>query len=197
MAKTVSGADPLLSPYMQLLFDKDFRGKPILDPEATKYRTGNADREEKAMNALLYIARQQIPFFKNGDDMIRAYNEEPDYYKRNKDLKQALLNNVIKIQEFNTPEAKAELEKEIQFKLDEMDRLSVAYKNVASLMETNIAGIKDRKISKKNEEDQIRTQYVRAQNKVAELLERQAEIKQELLEPRELLLKLQKTKKVK
>jgi hypothetical protein len=183
-------SDPFLGVYAQVAFDKDFRGKPILDPESTKWKSGNATTQEKTQNAATYIARQQIPFFANADDMMRAYNEEPDYYKRNKDLKQALLNNIIKIQEFETPEAKEALEKEIDFKMNNLDKLTGDIKSAKSLAKKNIKTIKDRKISEENEQEQIRVENVRAEKKIAELMERQAEIKAELLKPEELLKKL-------
>lgn len=183
-------SDPFLGVYAQIAFDKDFRGKPILDPEETKWRSGNATTQEKIQNAATFIARQQIPFFANADDMLRAYNDKPDYYGRNKDLKQALLSNMIKIQDFEKPEAIESLSKEIDYRLGQMDKLNADVATAKNLAEKNVAKINEREISDESKQRLIRGEYMRAENKIAELMDKQAEIKQQLIEPTELLKKI-------
>jgi len=182
--------DPFLGPFIQLAFNKDFRGAPIWDPEKTKWKDGNADSYERAQNAITFIARQDIPFFDKANDAYRAYNGESDYYGRNKSLKQALLNNVLKVEQFEKPEAIADLTKEIDRKFRKMDDLDKAINGTKTLAEKNIEKINLSKATAEQKKVLIAKEYQRAQNKAAELLNKQAEIKVELISPSELLKKL-------
>lgn len=188
-------SDPLLGPFVQVLFlDKDFRGKPILDPEKNKWRAGNATTQEKIMNGLTFIARQDIPFFAGADDMLRAYNGEPDYYQRNRDLKQAIISNFIKMEQFGKPEAKANLEKEVENLLKSMDRINDKISQANSLARKNIERIAARNISYTEKQVAAKKEMDRANNKIAELIEQQVEIKKKLVEPYSLAEKLSKVK---
>ena len=188
-------SDPFLGVYAQVAFDKDFRGKPILDPERNKWREGNATTQEKIQNAATFIARQQIPFFAGADDMLKAYNNEPDYYGRNKNLKQALLSNIVKVEQKGTPEVIADIEKEIEFKTSHLDRLNKMASDSRRLAERNISKIKDRGLPKEKEEELIKIEHARAEAKIAEILDKQASIKLELIEPEKLLEKIKGNKK--
>lgn len=182
--------DPFLGVYAQLVQDKDFRGMPILDPQSNKWREGNATTWDKGVNAFNFVARQQIPFYSNADDFWRAVNDEPDYYGRNRDLKQAILNNFVKVKEFEKPEAVAELNKEIDRRFDQLDKINRQIKAAKNLAEKNIAEIRGRNIPEASKQEQIKEQYLQAQKKIAELMDEQADIKAKLLEPQDLLKRL-------
>lgn len=182
--------DPFLGVYAQIAFDKDFRGKPILDPDANKFREGNATKEEKIQNAATYIARQQIPMFATAQDFEKAYNGEPDYYGRNRDLKQSLISNIIKVQEFGKKEALEQAEKDVTSGLMEMDRLRKSIVSSKSVAKKNIEKINKMNIPESKKDQLRKVQIDKAMAKIAELMSDTAEIKRKIIEPKQYLNRL-------
>jgi len=53
--------DPLVSPLIQLAVNRDFRGKPISDPEENKYQPSTLTPEEKLKNQAIFLGRAYTP----------------------------------------------------------------------------------------------------------------------------------------
>lgn len=53
--------DPLLSPIVNLSVNRDFRGKPISDPNETKYSPSTLTSGEKLTNQALFAGRSYLP----------------------------------------------------------------------------------------------------------------------------------------
>ncbi len=98
-----------------VIADKDFRGMSIADPKLTKYNDPNTPTDEKVFNVLNYIARSQIPFYKGTADIVNAATGQLDYYGRKRTWEQAILNQVIKIQQFDKPELKTYVERNLNY----------------------------------------------------------------------------------
>ena len=96
-------------------FDRDYRGISIQNPNASAYHNANITTDERILNVMTYIARSQVPFFKGAQDMYDGIRGNLDYYGRKRDWKQTILNNVIKIQEFDKPELKVYVERNIDY----------------------------------------------------------------------------------
>lgn len=79
IAKNIN--DPLLS-WLQLFLDSDFRGKPILDPNATSYSKTTNSPEERIFNIMRFLGRQYIPYGALGDDLISAALGKEGYYNK-------------------------------------------------------------------------------------------------------------------
>lgn len=112
--------DVLWGTIAQVVFDTDFRGKSVKDPQGNKYHSVAVSGWDQTMNAIHFLMRSQVPFFRSADDLIAAMEGRPDYYNRIRDVRQAMLNNVIKIQEFGSEEAQAYIVREIDSKVDKM-----------------------------------------------------------------------------
>lgn len=92
--------DPLAK-VLQLIFDADFTGKPIFDPKSTIYKESTLTTEEKTSNALRFLAREYVPFAKEGESLYDAATGQDDSFGRKRSVPQALLSMLgIKIQEF-------------------------------------------------------------------------------------------------
>ncbi|MBK5202184.1 MAG: hypothetical protein JJE45_00480 [Prolixibacteraceae bacterium] len=98
-----------------VVFDRDYRGISIQNPNASVYHNANITTDERILNVMTYIARSQVPFFKGAQDMYAGIRGNLDYYGRKRDWKQTILNNVIKIQEFDKPELKVYVERNIDY----------------------------------------------------------------------------------
>lgn len=93
--------DPLAGVWFAaLISDRDFRGKSIKDPLSTRYRTSGLTTTEKAMNSINYVLRSQLPYYDLAEDMYMATTGGTDFYGRQKNGWQALISQVVKVQEF-------------------------------------------------------------------------------------------------
>lgn len=115
IAKTVQ--DPLLSPLIQLAVNSDFRGKPIWDPNETKYQESNMSAEEKNANALMFLFRSYSPqTLKDGIDFMSAVEGKPDYYGREKTQTQAFLRFFgIRQEEFGKEQVASNVQKDLLY----------------------------------------------------------------------------------
>jgi len=95
--------------------DRDFRNMSIADPARTRYSNPNTGTDEKIFNVLTYIARSQIPFYKGSQDIYKGATGQLDYYGRKRTWYQAIINNVIKIQQFDKPELKNYVERNLDY----------------------------------------------------------------------------------
>jgi hypothetical protein len=102
-----------------VLADRDFRNQSISNPTSNKWRDPNPSTWSRIINVLHYAARSQVPFFRSGEDIYDAMTGKLDYYGRKRTIIQSLLNNVIKVQQFNDPELKAHMERQLEYTVGE------------------------------------------------------------------------------
>jgi len=189
----VSTTDPLIGPYIQIAADRDFRGKSIWDPEATKYSGDVATPEERTQNAINYLVRSQIPLFGRAQDMVAAYNGEPDTYGRTRDVKQAILNNIIKVQEFGEEQAKQTITDEVNFIKSNIDGLTREIAQLTSIYKRNVQDIQmNTNMTQEQKQKQIKKEYDLLLERRATKLEKQAQLMRDIQDPVKLMQKLLK-----
>lgn len=149
--------DVLWGTVAQVIFDTDFRGKSIKDPQGSRYHSVAVSGWDQTMNSIHFLMRSQVPFFRSADDLIAAMEGRPDYYNRIRDVKQALLNNVIKVQEFGQPEAQAYIVREIESKADKLTSIEGDIQFLTENYMKELARIETLKMSdaSKNRERQL------------------------------------------
>lgn len=127
--------DPLFGPLVQLLANSDFRGKPITDPEETKYTQSTLTFSEKAVNAARFLWRQYAPQTeKDVEDFIAALKGKPDYYKRFKTPQQAFLRFFgIRVEQFGPEEVKIEKENRLKYAFKDWEFTTSQIKKVEKL----------------------------------------------------------------
>lgn len=112
--------DPTVEPLISVLTDKDFRGKPISDPNMNKFTGSLLTPEEKRANQLNYLRRSYTPpALQAVEDVGRAAVGAPDFYGRNKTLPQTLLRATtgVKMEQFGAKEAEAARQKQAEYGL--------------------------------------------------------------------------------
>jgi len=137
------------------------------------------------MNTLNYVGRSQIPFYRSAQDLYDGITGNLDYYGRKRDLKQAILNNIIKIQEFGDPELQRYMENNIDYLTHRFASLSEKMGNANSLYLKEINRVKDLDLPENviegtyKEQEKLRTDRMgnslKEQVKVYEELERLTE----------------------
>jgi hypothetical protein len=97
---TVVGVnDPMIGPLVNLAFDKDFRGMPISDPGVNKFISKTVTWEESMFNRAAFLGRNYgAPYYGWAENLYAAASGNKDYYGRTRDLSDAALNTVIKVQ---------------------------------------------------------------------------------------------------
>lgn len=178
--------DVLLGTYAQVAFDRDFRGKSVRDPKGNDFLT-QATGSEQIVNSMNYIGRSQIPMFKSTQDMMDAINGDLDYFGRERSVSQAILNNIIKVQEFGSKQAKDQLEKEIRYKVAKFYSYSRDIGELKSALKKELIGIENRTLAPEKKQQVIQEEAKKFEARVAERLEKQREILKEIEEPAKLL----------
>lgn len=83
--------DPMISPIVQALINRDFRGKPISDPNENKYKPSTLTGQEKLANSLKFIGRGYTPPTINSIiDVGAAAKGEPNMYGTPQTVPQAI-----------------------------------------------------------------------------------------------------------
>jgi hypothetical protein len=190
--------DPLLGPIVNLMMDRDFRDKPILDPGKTKYTEGTASGVEQLMNAGNYLGNAWIPFYDKVYGVTKAIQGEEDYYGRVRNLPQALLSMVIKVQDMEKPEVIRSLEKDIKFKVsrmeylqDEQNKKITQNGNLSPSVQKDLAEIQaNEKLSPEVRQKMIDEKIDAVINKYASLENRKAKVWSSILEKKELYDKI-------
>jgi hypothetical protein len=101
-------SDPLLGPWFSLLTDKDFRGMSISNPTKT------ADSEQQKWNQAEYLVRSFGWIPTTATDMYHIMLEGEDYYGRNRTKTDRLISTFIRVEEFNDPEVRKTMMKQIR-----------------------------------------------------------------------------------
>lgn len=109
--------DPLLSPFVQLAVNRDFRGKRISDPNESKYKTSTLTSGEKLANQAKFLTRSYTPPLGNtAVDINSAAQGEPDFYGRTRTVPQAITRAMgVKVEQFGPEQAQAQREKDSEF----------------------------------------------------------------------------------
>lgn len=98
-----------------VLADRDFRMMSIQDPNSTRYTNPNITTTERIKNVLDFVARSQVPFYRGSEDIFKGATGQLDYYGRKRTWYQAILNNIVKIQQFDKPEMKNYIERNLSY----------------------------------------------------------------------------------
>jgi hypothetical protein len=130
-----------------LIADRDFRGISIQNPKASKYHNPNITTEERILNVLNYVGRTQIPFYKSAQDIYDGATGRLDYYGRNKTFTQSILNSIIKIQQFDKPELKNYIERNITYLTNRFADLSARMGDANSDFLKTVKDAKDKGLS--------------------------------------------------
>jgi hypothetical protein len=178
--------DVLLGTYAQTIFDRDFRGKSVRDPKGNEFLT-QATPAEQVFNSMNYIARSQVPMFKSSQDMIDAFNGDLDYYGRERTVSQAILNNVIKVQEFGSDQAKDQLEKEVRYKVAKFYSYARDISELKGALKKELTAIQDRNVTPERKEKLIKEEVDKYLARVADRMDKQKEIVKDIEEPARLL----------
>lgn len=177
-----SFSDVLLGPYAQVVFDRDFRGKSIRDPEANKFSNQGLTDQEMLLNQMNFIARSQIPFYKSASDMLNAWKGEADYYGRERNLNQAILDNFIKIQEYGPTQIKERAVKNIGYLVHRFESFNREIASVNRNIEREIQKVLERDISDSQKEAQLRGLYSKQAKRVSAKLQEQSQAVRDLEE---------------
>lgn len=112
-----SAGDPLVGPLVQAVANKDFRGKPISDPNETKYQPSTLTTGEKASNVAQFLGRQYLPPVGNTAlDIKDAAQGKPDRYGRTRNLPQALARAAgIKIEQYGPEQVQLQKERDLKY----------------------------------------------------------------------------------
>ena len=111
--------DPLIGPIVNLAADKDFRGMPISDPGKTPFIEKTVTDGEAFWNRVAFAGRNfGAPYYGWGENLIAAATGDKDYYGRSRNMSEAILNTVIKVQTVNNET----LQKSYEGALRKLDR---------------------------------------------------------------------------
>lgn len=102
--------DPLLAPIAQTLVNRDFRGKPISDPDEKKWSPSTTTPSEQNMNKVKFLGRAYAPPPVNSVlDVGSALQGKPNMYGSNQTPGQALARlGGVKISQFGPEQAQAQ-----------------------------------------------------------------------------------------
>jgi hypothetical protein len=173
--------DPLIGPIINLATDKDFRGMPIYDTGANKYISKTVTDDEKIWNGVAFAARNYAaPYYGWGENIYAAATGDKDYYGRSRNMTEALLNTVIKVQKVNNATLQKTYEGVLR-KLDgDVQDVSKTISHKASMM--------DRAISDKYEQEGVTQEQIDAfvakqeRGLIKFTVEQQAEIEKKITE---------------
>jgi len=184
--------DPVIGPIVNILMDRDFRDKPILDPGKTKYTEGTASGVEQLMNAGNYLGNAWIPFYDKVHGVTKAIQGDEDYYGRVRTLPQALLSMFVKVQDMDKPEVIRSLDKDIRFKIsrleylqDEQNKKITQDGNLSPSVQKELMEIQsNEKLSPEVKQKKIEEKTDAVKNKYASLENRKAKVWSSIMETR-------------
>ncbi len=182
--------DVLLGTYAQIAFDKDFRGKSIADPKGSEYGTIAVEDSEKWINRLNYASRSQVPFYRNVDDMLNAWRGKPDAYDRTRSVKQALINNILKVQQFGSEEAKNYIIKEVEYRMNQWGVIGKDITFLANNYEKEVYAIeKNAVMSNGAKEEAKKEKLAQLMRRIGIKIDEQQKIEKDIQDPAEMLRK--------
>lgn len=109
--------DPLLAPPIRALINRDFRNKPISDPNMNQYTPSLLTKSEQNINKAKYVAREYLPPPVNSAiDVASAIQGKENRYGQTLTPGQAIARlGGIKISQFGPKEAQAQREKDAYY----------------------------------------------------------------------------------
>lgn len=127
-----SAQDPLLSTPVQLLVNRDFRGKNITDPNENKYSPSTLTDQEKLTNQVKFGVGNYLPPTVNSlIDIKSAYQGEPNRYGSMQTVPQAVARvGGIKISQFGPKEAQEQRQKDLKYSQQEKEYINNQVKAV-------------------------------------------------------------------
>ena len=176
--------DPSLGYMRDLWVDRDFRDKSIRNPDGIPLTDA-----EMRNNEIVYAMRNGIPlrFGTFAHDMYLAVNGMEDYYGRNRDLSQALLSRVIKVQDFGNDEAKQLLERKLDFIDIKIDKLNQDIGKRQKARAKEIKRINNKDIRQWQKDKQIKAEEETAARFVVKAKEKINDLNAQKVQPKELL----------
>jgi len=119
--------DPLVSPLVQLAVNRDFRGKPISDPDENKYQPSTLTSGEKLTNQASFLGRSYLPPPVNSAiDVTQAAQGKPNMYGTPQTLGQSVARlGGIKISQYGPEEVQKLRDKDTeytQYKNESLDK---------------------------------------------------------------------------
>lgn len=109
--------DPLVSPFIQLAVNRDFRGKRIADPDANKYQETTLTPTEQLINQGKWFGRAYLPPPANSAiDVASVAGGGTDMYGRKQTLGQSIARlGGIKVTQFGPEEAAEQRAKDAEY----------------------------------------------------------------------------------
>jgi hypothetical protein len=124
--------------------DKDFRNVSIADPTKTQFTDPNTPTDVKIWNIVNYVGRSQVPFWKGSADIYNAATGQMDYYGRKRTWYQAILNNVVKTQQWDDLERKNYVEHNLEYLTSKYASLASKMGDAQSVFQNTLKDAEDR-----------------------------------------------------
>ena len=190
-------SDPFIAPLVQtFVFDRDFRGLPIADPNGSKYTKQTVSGSEAAWNRFNYLAHSYAsPAWGYVANLYSAATGQGDLYGRRRDIPSAILNSVIKVQEMETSDVKKAVINQVKYIDSEYKQIKT---DITSRRNDDVEKIQEIIASDATEsqkEKQILNVKVNYSNYVEEMVDRMRELKVDREVPMDRLYKIEHPKK--
>lgn len=190
-------SDPFIAPLVQtFVFDRDFRGLPIADPNGSKYTKQTVSGAEAAWNRFNYLGHSYAsPAWGYVANLYSAATGQGDLYGRRRDIPSAILNSVIKVQEMETSDVKKAVINQVKYIDSEYKQIKT---DITSRRNDDVEKIQEIIASDATEsqkEKQILNVKVNYSNYVEEMVDRMRELKVDREVPMNRLYKIEHPKK--
>ena len=131
--------DPLVSPLVQLAVNRDFRGKPISDPNENKYQPSNLTPEEKIGNQAKFLGRSYLPPPVNSAiDVNSAMQGKPNMYGTPQTVGQSVARlGGVKISQYGPEEVQKIRDKDAEYQQYKNESLD---KQIISVLKQEVKG---------------------------------------------------------
>src|SRR3990167_2774228 len=125
-AMGISAQDPLLGPAFQaFVVDRDFRAKPIADPESNPFKRSALTPEQRKENVVKFLVRSyNLPTFNDLSDLKLVMETGKDFYGRTKTPFQSMMRVLgYRTEQFGPEEVKADITKRYQSHAREIEEI--------------------------------------------------------------------------
>ena len=114
-SKRVDTPDVLLGPFWQaFVTNRDFRNKPVTDPDANKYSDSGLTFRERLANQVEYVGRSIVPLWSTIDDVRKTVLYGEDYFGRDKTTLDVIISKVAKVQTWDGETTKKQVVKALE-----------------------------------------------------------------------------------
>lgn len=109
-------ADPLLGGLASVAINRDFRGKPITDPDVAKYPDQPLPKDQQNKNRLNYLRMAYQPYATEGNSIKASVQGKENYYGQKRSVAQSLLRvGGIKVEQYGPKKAAEQRDKNEYF----------------------------------------------------------------------------------